>query len=332
MHPSASDQTESKLAARHIRFRFEPDLEIKRIRGADGNQVHPSKLRAPKDTVDRYAQQMKAGAVFPAIVVNDKLEVVDGNSRLVAAMRSKKETIAAYVCSDVSGLQAHSLSVELNQTHGLPMTEEEVRSFVRGAVEAGRKLDRKAYARITGVTARTLAVWMAAKRFEIRASRAGLTSEQISELPDSARAALNVARLEPVFIQATALALDTRIPIRELSRVITDANDASSEAQALAVVAQAREARSEQVETDPAGSKSAPRKSRAAAPHIGGLLRFEVDDLLDVAPDKRPETFTRMRLLLDLLDRTLKQACTTWNLEDAGATGNGDLSQRDFAL
>src|ERR1700733_3218346 len=159
MHPSASGQTESKLTARHIPFVLEPNLDIRQIRDVEGNQVRLSEHRAPKATVDRYAKQMKAGATFPAIVVNDRYEIVDGNSRWTATRRNKKPTIAAYICSNISALQARSLSVELNQSHGLSMTEEELRAFVTGAVEEGQVLDARAYSRMTGVKASTLARW-----------------------------------------------------------------------------------------------------------------------------------------------------------------------------
>ena len=62
MHPSASAQTENKLAARHVSFAFEPNLAVEEIRDVEGNQVRLSEHRAPKSTVDRYAEQMKAGA------------------------------------------------------------------------------------------------------------------------------------------------------------------------------------------------------------------------------------------------------------------------------
>src|SRR5258708_38914454 len=102
MHPpAASALTESKLGDRHVRFVFEPNLDINQIRDVEGNQVRLSEHRAPKATVDRYVEQMKAGAIFPAIVVNDRYEIVDGNSRWMASQRNKRETIAAYICSDL---------------------------------------------------------------------------------------------------------------------------------------------------------------------------------------------------------------------------------------
>jgi len=316
MHAAASAQTENKLAARHVSYVFEPNLDIKQIRDVEGNQVRLDDHRAPKAMVDRYAEQMKAGAVFPAIVVNDRYEIVDGNSRWMAAQRNKKQTICAYVCSDLSALQARSLSVELNQSHGLSMTDEEIRAFVTSAVEEGQVLDPKAYARMTGVKASTLTRWAAAKHFDMRAARDGLASDYLKGLADSVRAALNVARLEAVFMQATYLAVDARVPAVQLRAIITEANAAPSEAEALAVVARAREARSEDIRTITSGFKRGPRKSKHSAFHIGGLLRCEVADLLDVSPDKQAEMFTRMTCLRERLNMALARARTEWNLED----------------
>ena len=327
MHAAASAQTENKLAARHVSYVFEPNLDIKQIRDVEGNQVRLSEHRAPKAMVDRFAEQMKAGAIFPAIVVNDRYEIVDGNSRCMAAQRNKREVIAAYVCSDLSALQARSLSVELNQSHGLSMTDEEIRAFVTGAVEEGQVLDPKVYARMTGVKASTLARWAAAKHFDMRAARDGLASDRLKDLADSVRAALNVARLKAVFRQVTSLAVDARVPATQLRTIITEANAAPSEAEALAVVARAREARSEDIRTIASGFKGAPRKSKSSAFHIGGLLRCEVADLLDVSPDKQAEMFTRMSCLQERLDVALARARVEWNLEDSPEAADHALSQ-----
>jgi len=326
MHPSASAQTESKLTARHVRFSFEPNLEIAGIRDVEGNQVRLSEHRAPKATVDRYAEQMKAGAVFPAIVVNDQLEIVDGNSRWTAAKRNRRETIAAYVCYDLSALQARSLSVELNQSHGLSMAEEEIRAFITGAVEEGQVLDAKAYSRMTGVKASTLARWVAAKHFEMRAARDGMAVSHIVCLPDSVRAALHVAKLEAVFLQVTALAVDAKVPVTQIKAIVTEANAATSEAEALAVIARARDARSDDIKTFAAGFKNAPRKSKGSTLHISGLLRFEVSDLLDVAPEKQSETFMRMSRLRERLDSALGRARVEWSLDLGDQSTDDELS------
>ena len=54
--------------------------------------------------VTRFAEQMKAGAVFPAIIVNENGELIDGNTRRLAALKAKRSTIAAYVCRGLTPL------------------------------------------------------------------------------------------------------------------------------------------------------------------------------------------------------------------------------------
>ena len=99
-HPSTSRHVEHVLTARNIPFYFEPNLRIDDIRDADGNQVRLTAHRAPKEMVARFAEQMRAGAVFPAIVVNESLEMVDGNTRRLASHKNGRKTLAAYVCWD----------------------------------------------------------------------------------------------------------------------------------------------------------------------------------------------------------------------------------------
>jgi hypothetical protein len=259
--------------------------------------------------VGRYAEQMRAGAVFPAIVVNGRSELIDGNTRRAAALRNKKEFIAAYICSDLSAMQARSLSVELNQAHGLSMTEKEVRAFVDSAAREGQVLDPTACARMTGTRASKLARWVAVATFQTRTEREGIAASQITALPDSVRAVLQSARLSSVFLQATALAAESNVPTVQLKAIISKANSAASEADALLVIAAEREARA-------ADGGSTRRRSAGSALHIGGLLRFEVEDFLDVAPEKQYETFLGLRALLEQLDNTVECAMSAWDIGD----------------
>lgn len=316
-HQSASPATQDKLTARGVHWEFEPNLDISRIRDVEGNQVRLSEHRAPKETVQRYTEQMKAGAVFPAIVVNERCEIVDGNSRWMAARCNKRATVAAYVCFGISALEARSLSVELNQSHGLSMTEEELRAFVTSAAEEGQTLDARSYSRMTGVKPATLARWLAVKHFEMRAASCGIPLEQWGGLSDGVRAALHVAKLTSVFEHVTALACDARLPASELKPIVTQANAASSESEALSVITRARAGRAEQIRAIAAGFKTTKRASAGVALHLGGLMRFQVADMLDVAPEKRPQMYSKMEQLLQRLDEALTRARQEWSVESA---------------
>lgn len=211
------------------------------------------------------------------------------------------------------------------------MTEDEIHAFVTSAVEEGQVLDTKAYSRMTGVKASTLARWVAATQFEMRAARDGITADRLAGLSDSVRAALYVAKLRAVFVNVTALAIEAKVPAAQLKTIIAQANAASSEAEALAVVARARELRSDDVKAIAAGFKSARRKSAGSALHIGGLLRFEVSDLLDVSPDKQSDMFVRMSRLRERLDGALARAGVEWDLANADSGGNEQGRSRDLA-
>jgi hypothetical protein len=168
---------------------------------------------------------------------------------------------------------------------------------------------------------------VAAKHFDMRAARAGFVDSQLADLSDSVRAALNVAKLQAVFIQVTALAVAAKVPAAQLKMIITEANAASSEAEALEAITRARTARSDDIKTIASGFKSAPRKSRGSALYIGGLLRFDVGDLLDVSADKQAETYRRMSQLSERLTATLDRARIEWDLGESPEAAYANTSR-----
>ena len=72
----------------------------------------------------------------------------------------------------------------------------------------------------------------------------------------------------------------------EVKKLVSQVNGAVSEEEALQIIKTERDARADEIRAVASGSRR-DRRSRGSAQHIGGLLRFEVDDLLDVAPEKQ---------------------------------------------
>jgi hypothetical protein len=314
-HPAISQQIEQMLKARNIDFDFEPNVQISEIRDAEGNQVRLTEHRAPKDQVSKYAVAMKHGATFPAIVLNDRLERIDGNTRLEAHIKNGEDVVPAYICHGLTPLEARSLSVELNQSNGLAMTEEEIRLFVDGAVEEGQHADLRTLSRMTGVRDTKIARWIAETQFTARADREGIDERHVNALPPSTRAALQATRLAAVFRALTQLAAEARMPAAQVKKIVAKANAASSESDALAVVDAERAARVDEIRAVASGfSPRDNRRSKGSAQHLGGLARFEVEDLLDVAPEKQFDTYQRMALLRDRLDQAVARAKQEWDL------------------
>jgi hypothetical protein len=303
------------LKARSIDFDFEANVQVSEIREAEGNQVRQIEHRAPKEQVDKYVVAMKHGATFPAIVLNDRLERIDGNTRLEASIRNGRQTIAAYICHALTPLEARSLSVELNQSNGLAMTEEEIRKFIDGAVLEGQHADVRTLARMTGVRDTKIARWIAEAQYKDRAKREQIDERHVNALPPSTRAALQATRLAAVFRSLTRLAAEARIPAVQVKKLVAQTNAASSEVDALAIVDAERQTRADEIRAVASGfSPRDNRRSKGSAQHLGGLVRFDVDALLDVAPEKQFETFERMSLLRDRLAEAVARAEHEWDL------------------
>jgi hypothetical protein len=329
VHSAVSQQVEQMLKARSIEYDFEPNVRISEIRDAEGNQVRLTEHRAPKEQVAKYAVAMKNGATFPAIVLNDRLERIDGNTRLEARIKNGDETIAAYICQGLTPLEARSLSVELNQSNGLAMTEEEIRRFVDGAVREGQHADLRTLSRMTGVRDSKIARWVAETQFKARAEREQIDERYVSVLPASTRAALHPARLAAVFRSATQLAADARMKVVDVKRLVAQANAASSESEALAVIEAERQLRADEIRAVASGfSPRDDRRSKGSAQHVGGLARFGVDDLLDVAPEKRFDTYNRIKLLRDRLDEVVRRAEQEWDLTPPSEPTDGAEAQQ----
>jgi hypothetical protein len=314
-HSASSIQVEERLTARHIDYRFEPNFGIESIVDAEGHQVRLIEHRAPAEMVTRYAQQMKAGAVFPAIVINEQGDLIDGNTRRRAAVKAGQSTVAAYICRDLTPIQARSLSVELNQANGLAMDEKELHEYVRSAVCEGHTLDTKACARITGVRPATLDRWKAQAQFEQRATRCGIRDVDVAALPEGVQAALNGIRLLPVLREATSLAIRARLSVPAVRTLVTNINGATSEAEALQVVTAERDARSADIRAIASGFAARRQVAHRSSMHVAALLRLRPDDLVDVTPERRADAIARLRDLRDHVDRALESAGARWGLD-----------------
>lgn len=339
-HPAMSQQVEAKLTERKIDYDFEPNVRIDDIRDAEGNQVRRIEHRAPKERVDRYATAMRHGAQFPAILLNDRMERIDGNTRLEAAKKCGLDKISAYICHGITTLEARSLSVELNQSNGLAMEEDEIRSFIVDAIQSGQQPETRSLARMTGVKDSKIARWIADTKFKNRVRTSGIDERVVEVLPESTRVALEATHLAPVFENLTVLAGEARMPATEVKKLVGAVNGAPSQAEALAIVSAERDARADQLRAVASGFKPRQRRSAGSAQHFGALLKFDVDDLLDVEPERQYETFNRLQVIRDRLEAVVRRAKQEWDLtpppepvaDDDLADGTSSDAQKSPAL
>jgi hypothetical protein len=313
------------LKARGLDYEFEANVAIEDIREAEEAQVRLEIHRAPKEQVTKYATAMSHGATLPAVVLNEHYEKIDGNTRLEAKRRLKHDTIPAYIVYGVTPVEARSLSVELNQSNGQAMTDGEIRKFIVDAMREGQELQVPALAKITGARDLKIKRWIAEARFEERANRHALDYQV---LPPSTKAVLNSVKLDAVFIAMTKLATAARLPTAEVKRLVSAVNHAGSEQDALDVVNSEHQTRAEEIRAIASGFSGA-RKSKGSVQHLGGLLHFSAEDLLDVAEDKQYETYLRMTELRELLSSVINRATQEWKLTPPAPTSEGSDNTSD---
>jgi hypothetical protein len=187
------------------------------------------------------------------------------------------------------------------------MTEEEIHAFVVGAVQEGQRLDIRAYARMTGTKPAKLKRWIKAQEARARAARAGLSVDRFEILPEAVQAVLQQSRLQAAFVEATRLAIDARMTASTTRSIVRQANAATSEVEALKLLAGERAARSADIKSFGAGFKAPRRRSAAAAPHLAALMKYEASDFTDVSREKIPGAIARMEMLHSRLGTALAE-------------------------
>lgn len=191
----------------------------------------------------------------------------------------------------------------------------DARRLLHRALREGAGITPDTYAVAAGARPSTVARWIAAERFSIRAERAEVDPSVIRALSDTVRAVLQSASLDLVMRAAAELGAAARVPAAEMKKIVRDANRARSEEDALAVVARARADRSPEIRALVCGLKAPARRSLGSAGHVNALLRYSKNDLLDVAPSYHSETYMSLSRLHDRLGEVLAEAHNLWDLE-----------------
>ncbi len=123
--PDEADRVgvEAWLQARGVQYAPASQIPIGLIdeTRSRGNQARREAILP--ESVDRYAVAMRAGAVFPPIVVypdSGRLVIIDGNNRQAGARRAGLDTVLGIVIAESTPSElVHLLTVEANARHGV---------------------------------------------------------------------------------------------------------------------------------------------------------------------------------------------------------------------
>lgn len=142
-------------------------------------------------TVNRYAEALEAGDVFPPIVLEaDTNRLLDGMHRLQAHKQALRDVIAVQWQEIPEGVPAKLFAASLSAKHGDRIKGDELKTIAREIAEDNPDYDLKTIARYAGVTRKTVSKWVGdivEHRREVRRlkalllKRAGRAQTQIAE-------------------------------------------------------------------------------------------------------------------------------------------------------
>lgn len=284
-------------------------IDEKRSRG---NQARQEAIVA--DSVERFSQAMKAGAVFPPIVVHQwgsKLVIVDGNNRQAAAKKTGWTHITGIVISeDTSSELIALLTAEANATHGVAPDRFWRINQALHLATIGYTDARAAAA--TGVSASQISMHRSANQAQDRAEELKLSG--FAELPVTTRAELNRVSDDAVFYQATRLAIDHGLSLEDIKRHLKPLKALSSEAARLEYLANlARDLQAARVRVKATGKVAVRSPKTTLTGGVGMLLSVDESallreiittrdrDIIVEALRRAEDKLTHLQLLVDKL-------------------------------
>lgn len=233
---------EQWLDSHQITYKYVDDLDLSSIdqRGSGALQVR-DELVDP-DVVDTYAADMKAGAVFPPLVVNrrarsTKVTLIGGNQRTAAAHKAGRTTLPAYII-DVETEMAWRLAIEDNRRHGKRATKAEQVGHALRLVALG--LTREEAGQIAGVSAGLITQHEAVIEANKRAKELGVAG--IDALPVASRYELSQIVADEPFRAAAQGAVDNAMSAVQVKAMRQEISKCRSEKDQMRAVSEHVEA------------------------------------------------------------------------------------------
>ena len=228
-------QVEALLLNWNLQFEL-VDVGLDQIRTDPTQQVRDSDHIANPEIVSEYLVQHENGAQFPPIVLRKPGIMLDGNTRAAMARKAGLTSFPAYLVDVPSGDLARALGAQLNQMGGVRLTPAEAQKAALDMMENLRFTDAQIGAAV-GRSGQQVRQWRQQVEARHHAERVKV---DIDAVPPSQHKVLARIKQDEPFKQAVDLASTRKVPFGELSRIVKEIENATSEADAVAVIDRAR--------------------------------------------------------------------------------------------
>jgi len=299
-------------------------------------QVRAANNYAHRDEVTAYAQQMGQVA-FPPIVVTKDDYLVDGNTRVAAAVSRKDRFFPAIIIGEAYAtaepsrqLEFKALAATLNNQNGRRQTPREMRQTVAELVSLGWRIDQ--VQRVTGAKPADVRQikWEIDARDRLKT--VGLSNGQVRATGASLRTLGKPVVLglnhEP-YREVARLAMDAGLNAAEIVEVATSAKATGSDQAALEQISKVRQENAERIRRHQfeAGTTKPP-VARQLRQHLGFVAAFDGKEsaLIETNHPSMAQHIDvldkAMRILTDVA--TLQRAKLTEIEEELAASGTSN--------
>jgi hypothetical protein len=248
---------------------FVPEYEIAKLK--DRVQIREERHVAPKANVMEYAERMK-NEPTEAILVTADGYTVDGNTRIAAAKKIKRQFLPAYVlevnydeADQKTKDRVEILAARANR-HGTPLDKREKRKAVRGCITQGWKTDMIGY--YIGVTPSAVTQVKNEIAAEDKMKKIGMSENGLSGA--SLRALGQIAEVnDKPFEEIAKLASDAGLNAGEIKALGKQVREAGADKTALDLIKAERVAREESIQELKLTGSSSPPPARKLKQHLG---------------------------------------------------------------
>lgn len=247
-------------------------------------QIRDDGHYAPTTEITKLGDALKRGDDLPPIILTRDGYLIDGNTRVMAAQKIRFPKINAVVINDnyaggTDGTRTlfHLLGAAFNTRNGRGIDRHEIRKAVIAVGKDGG-YDATRIAALLGASERYVQNVLVEERARTRAAQIG---HEISDtVPSSLLQKLGGASAklnDAPYLELTRLTQDTGLTNDELRELIQRVVGAGSDNAALAVLAQERATRREQIREHTAGRKTKPPLAAQLRQRLGFILEYNAD-------------------------------------------------------
>lgn len=269
-------KAEQMLEAHMVDYFYIDDVDISQV-DVETSLRNQARIDPPlhQDTVTTYAEAMKDGAEFPAVVGyyddDDKIILIDGNHRISAYLKAGVETIDVYIVEAAQDV-IQALTYMANATHGRPPSEEERIHHAIHLRDLG--YNNKEAARAVGLTEHKVSqAWQLEAQMR-RARRLGI-HKAVQALNKEIRTKINPIQSDNVFkALVTFLTASKGLTRIEVGNLINQVRSATTEEAQLQTIVEFKEAKRNEQRTE-GRNKYRQNARQGLLPHLGYIQQQE---------------------------------------------------------